>query len=429
MGSLRESELTERGRLLNCFLDARKATEKICEPLAQEDFILSVTEDTSPPKWHLGHTSWFFENFILSRNKPGYEFFRPEFHFLFNSYYRRLGQFLPKSKRGVLSRPSIHDVLQYRRVITDLVYHFVSTVPPGAYGKVSKMLEVGINHEEQHQELLLMDIKRNFFENPIRPQYYNHQPSTNSHLGSDVVWINIPSGISRIGVEKNSKYFAYDHEKDAHSVLIESCMLSSHLVTNDEFIGFIEEGGYDNPLLWLSDGWDLKEKEKWECPLYWEKQGRNWWTMTLSGMVPLDLAAPVCHISYYEAQAYAKWKGCRLPTEAEWEVAASKEKQYSHFLEDGDFDPLPPDDEHEMFSQIHGTLWEWTQSAFLPYPRFEKFHGGLSEYNEKFMCNQLVMRGGSCITPRRHYRPTYRNFYYPHMRWQYAGIRLAKDLA
>lgn len=206
-------------------------------------------------------------------------------------------------------------------------------------------------------------------------------------------------------------------------------MISSHLVTNDEYLAFIDEGGYDNPLLWLSDGWDMKEREKWEHPLYWEKEGQTWWTMSLSGMIPLDLAAPVSHISYYEAQAFAHWKGCRLPTEFEWEVAASSEPLHGIFLEDNEFEPLPSPDDHELFAQIHGTLWEWTQSAYLPYPRYEKFQHGLSEYNEKFMCNQFVLRGGSCLTPRDHYRPTYRNFFYPHMRWQFSGLRLAKDLA
>lgn len=414
---------------MNHFLEVRKATEKICEPLSHEDCVISVTEDTSPPKWHLAHTTWFFENFILIRNQAGYEPFKPEYHFLFNSYYRRLGSFIPKNKRGILSRPGLDEIFQYRKVITNQVYQFMNQATNEVFNKVRKTMEIGINHEEQHQELLLMDIKRNFFENPVRPQYYNHQPLSAAHLGSESIWINIPSGMARIGVEKNFSDFAFDNEKDAHSVWIESCMISSHLVTNDEYVAFIDEGGYDNSLLWLSDGWDLKEREKWEHPLYWEKQGQNWWVMTLAGMAPLDLAAPVTHVSYYEAQAFAKWKGCRLPTEAEWEVAAIRELRESLFLEDGEYDPLPPDDEHELFSQIHGTVWEWTQSAFLPYPRFERFHGGLSEYNEKFMCNQFVMRGGSCITPRKHYRPTYRNFYYPHMRWQYAGIRLAKDLA
>ncbi len=273
-----------------------------------------------------------------------------------------------------------------------------------------------------------MDIKRNFFENPLRPQYQNNHSIPSVLLGSDTTWHNIPSGPVKIGVHKNSLDFAYDAEKDSHHQWIESCMISSHLVSNHEYMAFIDEGGYDNPLLWLSDGWCLKEKENWRCPLYWEKHAQGWWTMTLSGMVPLELSAPVSHISYYEAQAFAHWKGCRLPTEYEWEFAARQESLRGQFLEEGNLEPNIPEDDHELYSQIHGSLWEWTQSSFQPYPRFESFNHGLSEYNEKFMCNQFVLRGGSCITPADHYRPTYRNFYYPHMRWQYAGLRLAKDL-
>lgn len=429
MGSIHPPEKS-RGReeLLNRFLVVRKRTELLCEPLSYEDYVISATEDTSPPKWHLAHTSWFFENFILQRYKRGYESFKPEFHFLFNSYYRRLGSFLPKSKRGILSRPSVEEVLQYRKIVTDTVYAFVSMAREEEYQKIKRILHLGINHEEQHQELLLMDIKRNFYENPLRPQYMNHQTTT-SYMNSHHQWHNLPSGLITVGVSKNSEGFAYDNEKDAHSHWIESCMISSHLVNNDEYAAFIDEGGYDNPMLWLSDGWDLKEKEGWEHPLYWERHDQEWWTMSLAGMVPLDLSAPVIHVSYYEAQAFAHWKGCRLPTEFEWELAASNEPLSGLFLEEGELEPLSPIDDHETYSQIHGTLWEWTQSAYLPYPRYEKYQHGLSEYNEKFMCNQFVLRGGSCLTPRDHYRITYRNFYYPHMRWQYAGFRLAKDLA
>jgi ergothioneine biosynthesis protein EgtB len=429
MGSI-NPPIQAKGReeLLSRFLHVRKKTELLCEPLSMEDYVVSSTEDTSPPKWHLAHTSWFFENFILQRHKPGYEAFQPEFHFLFNSYYKILGNYLAKSKRGILSRPSIDKVYQYRKEITQNVYAFLSTVKDQEFEKLKRLLVLGLNHEEQHQELLLMDIKRNFFENPIRPHYQNNQMNF-LYANSDHKWLNLPSGLIKVGASSSSKEFAYDSEKDAHSHWIESCMISSHLVNNDEYLAFIDEGGYENPQYWLSDGWTLKEKENWEHPLYWEKQGQEWWTMSLSGMTPLDFSAPVVHVSYYEAQAFAHWKGCRLPTEFEWELAASQEKIFGTFLESGDFDPRPPEDDHEVFSQIHGTLWEWTQSAFLPYPRYEKFQDGLSEYNEKFMCNQFVLRGGSCITPQDHYRITYRNFYYPHMRWQYAGFRLAKDLA
>jgi ergothioneine biosynthesis protein EgtB len=427
MGFLKDHQSSEQEAILMRFHAIRALTENLCKPLVHEDYVLSVTEDTSPPKWHLAHTTWFFENFILKRLKPGYEFFRQDFNFLFNSYYKRLGTYLPKGKRSVLSRPTTNEILEYRQAITKKVLYEVGKLNEEQFNDILDVLELGIHHEQQHQELLLMDIKRNFYENPLRPKY-NPDHSHGPYELTDVIFHNIPSGLSRIGVEKDSEEFSFDNERGAHHQWIESCMISSHLVTNDEYLAFIQEGGYDNPLYWLSDGWEYKEKEKWVAPLYWEKEGDQWWTFTLGGMMPLDPSAPVVHVSFYEAMAFAKWCGARLPTEFEWETAARMETTESDFLESGDFEPIPHEGEFDKFSQIHGSVWEWTQSAYLPYPRYEKFDHGLSEYNEKFMCNQFVLRGGSCVTPRSHYRPTYRNFYYPHMRWQYAGIRLAKDL-
>lgn len=270
-----------------------------------------------------------------------------------------------------------------------------------------------------------MDIKRNFYENPIRPHYQNEVFYSGEIADSE--WRSFHAGLVKIGVPQEFQEFAFDNEKDQHNVWLESFQLNSHLVTNDEYLSFIEEGGYMNPRYWLSDGWDYKEKEKWEHPLYWEKDGQNWWVMTLSGMVPLELSAPVVHVSFYEAMAFAKWKGARLPTEAEWETAARLERPLGTFLENGPLEPIPSEENHEVFSQIHGSVWEWTQSPYLPYPRFRPLGDGMGEYNEKFMCNQFVMRGGSAVTPESHYRLTYRNFYYPHMRWMYGGIRLAKD--
>ena len=409
------------------FLKVRQWTEDLCRPLKTEDYMVSVSEDTSPPKWHLAHTTWFFEHFILSKYFSGYRAFNEDFDFLFNSYYKRIGSYLPKSKRHFLARPSIDEVIKYRHHVTRSLVEFLKSSHEEEE-KILDVLEIGINHEQQHQELLLMDIKRNFFENPLRPAYHSLSEPAYS-TGTERVWHNIPSGLITFGVSKNSRQFAYDNEKDAHQRWIESCLVSSHLVTNDEYLEFMEEGGYENPLLWLADGWEIKEKEGWTHPLYWEKHGQEWWTMTLSGMAPLDLGAPVGHVSYFEAAAFAKWKGCRLPTEFEWEVSARLESVQGHFLESGDFQPSAPQEDHDFFSQIHGSVWEWTQSPYQAYPRYESLAHGLSEYNEKFMCNQFVLRGGSCVTPESHYRTTYRNFYYPHMRWQYAGIRLAKDLA
>ena len=414
--------------ILNWFESVRRTTEELCSPLAEEDFVLSATAETSPPKWNLAHTTWFFENFILKRLNRSYAPYKDEYSFLFNSYYKESGVFLRKEKRGILSRPSIHDIMEYRHAITKRVVETLHRLKEKEFEDIFETFELGIHHEQQHQELLLMDIKRNFYENPLRPKYISDQSHTPYHA-SETVWHNLPSGLTEIGVSKKSTPFAFDNERDLHNQWIESCMISSHLVTNDEYMSFIDEGGYDNPLLWLSDGWDLKIKEGWSAPLYWEKNGGQWWIFSLAGMIPLDPAAPVCHVSFYEAKAFAKWKGARLPTEFEWETAARLEKNEGTFLEDSLYEPTPPMDDHQSFSQIHGTLWEWTQSAYLPYPRYEKYQRGLAEYNEKFMVNQFVLRGGSCITPRSHYHLTYRNFYHPGMRWQYGGIRIAKDLA
>lgn len=419
--------LHEREKLLEEFVEVRRCTELICAPLSNEDLMLSVTEETSPPKWHLAHTTWFFDKFILEALIPEHEV-NPEINFLFNSYYKSVGPHVQKVNRGLISRPSSKEILDYRNGVTDKVYQALISCEAHQYKSLKNILLLGVNHEQQHQELLLMDIKRNFFANPLRPRYEGHHLSPIENI-SKSEWQNIPSSLVEIGMPKKHIGFYYDNEGGQHKQWVDSFMLSSHLVTNGEYLDFIENEGYQNPLLWLSDGWDIKEKENWSAPLYWEKKDDSWWVMSLSGMIPLDLAAPVAHISYYEAQAFAEWKGCRLPTEFEWEAAAKQEQVGGQFLESGPHDPMTADLNFSRFSQIHGTLWEWTQSAYLPYPKYESFSGGLSEYNKKFMCNQFVLRGGSCITPESHYRTTYRNFYYPYMRWQYCGLRLAKDLA
>jgi ergothioneine biosynthesis protein EgtB len=424
---LQTSPYSRLSQLAGKFHEVRKKTEELCQPLALEDYNLSVSEDTSPPKWHLAHTSWFFERFILQKFKPGYEPYRPEFNFLFNSYYKRLGSYLPKTSRNVLSRPTVEEVFQYRNFVTEAVLTFLGNMKGAHETAVLQSLEIGIHHEQQHQELLLMDIKRNFYANPIRPHYRN-EVFSHGELVEDE-WKKFHAGLVKVGVPHEYQYFAFDNEKDQHQVWLESFQLASHLVTNDEYLAFMDEGGYENSILWLADGWDYKEKFQWNSPLYWERSGQDWWVMTLSGMVPLELSAPVVHISFYEAAAFAKWKGARLPTEAEWETAARMEKITGQFLENSSLEPEASTENFELFSQIHGTLWEWTGSPYVGYPRYRGLAGAMGEYNEKFMCNQIVLRGGSCITPEASYRSTYRNFYYPHMRWQYSGIRLAKDLA
>lgn len=407
------------------FLSVQHKTEEIVQPLSGEDSLLSVTEDTSPPKWHLGHTSWFFAKFILEKFTP-FEL-SPEFDFVFNSYYKTIGPHIRKTERSSFSRPGLEEIREWRAEIRERVIACLDQATTENLPEMRKFLEIGINHEEQHQELLLMDIKRNFFANPLRPRYKSRVLSS-VHEMRIPEWVNVPSGLVKIGMPLGSEEFHYDNECDSHQRWIDSFMLMSHPVTNGEFLSFVQEGGYQTPRFWLSDGWDLVQREGWQHPLYWEERDGEWWTFTLWGMTPLDLNAPACHLSYYEADAYARFRGARLPTEFEWEAAAAVEPVTGSFLETKAFEAVVPD-EGETFTAMHGTVWEWTQSAYLPYPRYERFSGELEEYNGKFMVNQMVLRGGSCVTSQKHYRKTYRNFYYPHMRWQYGGLRLAKDLA
>jgi ergothioneine biosynthesis protein EgtB len=392
-----------------------------------EDYLLCVTEDTSPPKWHLAHTTWFFENFILMKYLRTYASYSSEFNYLFNSYYRHVGEYLPKSSRRFITRPSVDDIYSYRKYVNTCVSLLLENADVHLLDEIEELVELGINHEQQHQELLLMDIKRNFFSNPLYPIYKNNSDPVLERPGTGE-FRHLENGISFVGHDERSNKFGYDNESGRHQYFLESFCLSTELVTNEEYLEFIDAGGYENPLCWLSDGWDRKVKEDWQYPLYWIRNGSGWFHMTLGGVKPLPLTAPVVHLSYYEAQAYAHWKGCRLPTEFEWEVASHKEPILGDFLEQGNLEPTATLFKSSHFTQLHGTVWEWTQSAYLPYPRYKPLSHGLGEYNEKFMSNQFVLRGGSSITPKNHYRRTYRNFYYPHMRWQYAGLRLAKDV-
>ena len=409
------------------FLYVRKKTEDMCHFLSDEDVALAYSPHTSPLKWYLAHTSWYFEKFILEKYKKGYRSYKAEFDFLYNSYYRRAGSYLPEDRRGVLSRPSRTEIMLYRQYVTESVMGLLDSLMPFSEGKMLKALELGINLEEQDQEKMLVDLKKNFFENPLRPQYQNMnaQDSTQTSISR---WKSFHEGLVKIGVPTDYQFFSFDHERDQHNVWLDAYELSTHLVTNGEYIQFIDEGGYDNPRFWIAEGLELKEKEKWEHPLYWEKEGLQWWSMTLSGMSQVDLNAPVGHISFYEALAFARWKGARLPTEAEWETAARLEKVAGSFLENSNLEPQTSSDKYDHFSQIHGTLWEWTMSPLLPYPRYKALSYGLSEYSEKLLGHYFVLRGGSCLTPQSHYRSTYRNFARPEMRHYYTGIRLARDI-
>jgi ergothioneine biosynthesis protein EgtB len=414
------------GEVSKHFIQTRKKTEELCQQLLPEECSIGMPGVTSPPKWHLAHTSWFFERYVLRKFKTQYEPYRTEFDFLFHSYFRRPYIEHKAVNRSVLGRPSLDEILTYRHFIDETILNLLEVAGPAGHdGRIFRHVEFGIHHEEQHQELMLAEIKRMLFENPIRPAYrLQSYPRAQQR---EVSWRSFNQGVVKMGVPHDFEKFAYDIEKDQHKVWLEKFELSSQLVTNQEFLEFMDEGGYQNPRYWFADGWEIKEEEGWEHPFYWEKQGQNWWQMTFAGMLPLDLQAPVAYVSYYEATAFARWKKARLPTEAEWETAARLEEIKGEFLDGQRLEPVGSEGAAGLFSQIHGTLWEWTQSYLSPYPGYRPLSFGMTELNERFMCNQLVLRGGSCLLPRAHYRITSRHGEYPEQRWMPTGIRLARE--
>jgi ergothioneine biosynthesis protein EgtB len=410
-----------RSRLQTRFLDVRRQTQALCEPLAIEDFGVQSMPDVSPPKWHLAHTTWFFENFLLLPFAPRYQPFHPRFGYLFNSYYETVGTFHPRLERGLLSRPKVDEIYQYRAYVDE---HMLGLLERGDVqaGKIAARVELGVQHEQQHQELLLTDIKHIFACNPLRPVYQARAGASPS-APTGKSWREIPAGIQTIG--HSGAGFAFDNEMPKHRVYLERFRLQTRPVSNGEYLEFMQAGGYHNAAHWLSEGWRTVREKCWEAPLYWELIDGRWHTMTLSGMQPLVENEPVCHVSYYEADAYAHWAGKRLPTEAEWEVAAARNPVTGNFRESGRLHPAPMS-EHDAEISFFGDVWQWTRSAYSPYPGFQAAAGALGEYNGKFMCSQLVLRGGSCVTPASHVRATYRNFFYPADRWQFTGFRLAE---
>jgi ergothioneine biosynthesis protein EgtB len=415
------------GKLIR-YRQIRSFTEQLCRPLAIEDYVVQSMPDASPTKWHLAHTSWFFETFVLIPFYPGYSEFDPRYRYLFNSYYVSVGDRHCRPKRGLLSRPTVEEVYGYREHVDRHILKLKDRLSGGAdLNHLAALLEIGLHHEQQHQELILTDIKHAFAINPLRPCYSERKPGQDH--GTSVLalrWKEYDAGVYEIG--HGGQSFAYDNELPRHRVFVEPFQLASRLVTNREYLAFIEDGGYKRPKLWLSDGWNVVQQQGWEAPLYWEKKDGRWYVMTLAGLRPVDEREPVCHVSYYESDAYARWAGARLPTEAEWEIAAAALPIEGNFLESGNFHPLPaPDRESDELAQVFGDVWEWTQSSYLPYPGYSPVAGPLGEYNGKFMCNQFVLRGGSCATPITHIRPTYRNFFPPDARWQFTGIRLANS--
>lgn len=421
----------ERSELTRRFLAVRQNSERLCLPLEIEDYVVQPIDDVSPPKWHLGHTSWFFERLLLQDYDPDFKPFHKLYHYIFNSYYHSLGERVVRNLRGTLSRPTVRDVMEFRESVTERMIDLLESAPEEKYPHIEELTLLGINHEQQHQELFLMDIKYIFYSNPLKPAYVKSEKRAKNLAADTGRFIHFKGGISQIGA--NEVDFAYDNEYPRHDVFLRDFKLAQNLSTCGDYLEFINDGGYKNDDLWLSDGWDMIKRNNWRNPLYWEKTEDGWQIMTLSGMRPLDPSEPVSHISYYEAKAFARWAGKRLPTEEEWETAAlnaANPPEDGNFMEDGIFHPgsngFVPSSDGRLNSMLGG-LWEWTDSSYLAYPGYKQEIGPLGEYNGKFMSNQMVLRGGCCATPRDHIRSSYRNFFQCDKRWQFGGIRLAED--
>ncbi|WP_106640526.1 ergothioneine biosynthesis protein EgtB [Allosphingosinicella vermicomposti] len=404
------------------FEAVRALSRAIAAPLSDADATIQPMPDASPAKWHLAHTTWFFETFVLRDHVPGYRLFDERWPFLFNSYYDGEGERHARLRRGMLSRPSLDEVLAYRSHVDAAL----TNAMPLLEGAARALVELGLHHEQQHQELMLMDMKVAFAENPLAPAVWDERVKPGSPHVPDIQWVEGRRGFAHVGHDGRS--FGFDCEGPRHAVLLQRHALADRLVTNGEWLNFIEDGGYRRPDHWLSDGWAWIQAEGAKAPLYWRESPEGWLRFGLDGLQPLDSAEPVCHISYYEADAFARWAGARLPTEQEWEVAAATlDPRAGNQLDDASA-ARPRPASGSGLRQMFGDVWQWTMSAYLPFPGFRPAAGTVGEYNGKFMSGQLVLKGASCATPRGHSRATYRNFFYPHQRWMFSGLRLARDL-
>jgi len=412
-----------RNTLLDRYHAVRLRSEALIRTLSAEDACVQSMPDASPAKWHLAHTTWFFETFVLDAGGGKYAVFDPDYRVLFNSYYNAVGEQYPRPHRGLLTRPALDTIVEYRAHVDE---HMSRVLEIGPDPVTASVIEVGLHHEQQHQELLLMDIKHLFSCNPTAPAYHDR---ARFHRGSQTPhsFVEFGGGIVRIGADGEG--FSFDNERPRHDTLLQDFALGSRLVTNREFLEFVRDDGYGTPLLWLSDGWSTIRSQGWRAPLYWRDIDGEWFEFTLAGAQPLPLDAPVVHVSYYEADAYARWAEARLPTEAEWETAAATLACSGNFVEQQDLHPMPLADcaTDAAPAQMFGDVWEWTMSPYMPYPGFSPPAGAIGEYNGKFMSGQMVLRGGCCVTPADHIRASYRNFFYPGNRWQFGGIRLARD--
>ncbi|HEV2211059.1 MAG TPA: ergothioneine biosynthesis protein EgtB [Verrucomicrobiae bacterium] len=414
-----------RAELLERFRRVRRFSEQLCETLEPEDYVIQTMPEMSPTKWHLAHTSWFFETFVARPHLAAYRPLNPQYAFLFNSYYNAAGKMHPRPQRGLISRPTVRETYTYRHHVDAAMEGLLQRADERQLEVLAPLLALGLNHEQQHQELMLTDIKHAFWMNPLRPVFRPEAPILEPPKATPG-WHQFETRLYSIGHEGGG--FCFDNESPRHQVFLEGFALAERLVTNEDFLAFMEDGGYQRPELWLSLGWTAVTERGWHAPFYWEKRGNQWWMMTLAGMRPVRWAEPVCHVSYFEADAFARWAGARLPTEAEWEVAAREVKLDGHFAEAGFFHPVPARSAVSgSLEQMFGEVWQWTQSSYAPYPGYQAPAGALGEYNGKFMCNQYVLRGASCATPQSHARRTYRNFFPPDARWQFLGLRLAKD--
>ena len=426
--------MLERSLLMR-FQQTREQSLKACQPLVTEDFGLQAEAFTSPPKWHLAHTSWFFETFLLRPFLPGYRTPNEQYQMLFNSYYNGIGKQFARPHRGLLSRPTVEDVKAYRTHVDNAMTGLLQAVEHPRRTEIIERARLGIEHEQQHQELFYTDLKYSLSANPLYPAYLNetrHQsPAEQASNGCAALqWREYAGGLVTVGTEAGAtddSEFAFDNEGPAHSVYLNPYAIANRLVTNSEFQAFIHDDGYQRPEFWLADGWAIVEEQQWRHPLYWLDQDDRQLHFTLYGLLPRDPDQPICHLSGYEADAYASWAGARLPTEFEWESAARAQPEPPPDFDSTRLHPRPASGEAPLL-QLYGDCWQWTGSAYRPYPGFKTGEGAIGEYNGKFMANQWVLRGGSCVSQQGHVRSTYRNFFYPQDRWQFSGLRLARDL-
>ncbi|QHT69548.1 ergothioneine biosynthesis protein EgtB [Rhodocytophaga rosea] len=413
-------------KVLDKFSLVRSATEAICKPLAIEDYIPQPIVDVSPPKWHLAHSTWFFEIFVLKTFYPGYKAFDPVYNELFNSYYNTIGNRTARNRRGFLSRPTVAEVYAYRAHVNEHVAKLESFITEKNEQEICTLIETGCQHEQQHQELLITDLKYILSCNIIRPTYHTVSIPDQTHTIKSA-FLPVSEGMYQIGYAGDE--FCFDNELGVHQVFLTEFRIQNRLVTNGEYMEFMADGGYKDFRLWLSEGWDLVNKEQWQHPLYWEQKDGEWYEFSLAGEHKVNKQAPVCHVSFFEAAAYAAWAGKRLLTEFEWEVAArlyNPELKVQNSQDHWIFQPVTTSENQPACQQLFGETWQWTNSAYLPYPGFAIAEGALGEYNGKFMMNQMILRGSSCATPYNHMRHTYRNFFPANAQWQFSGIRLAE---